>query len=131
MPSTPGAGKGALIAADQQRHNAAKAPSGAQPDGADQPMTQTTSRIFDDLAKMMTNAAGAAQGLRREIETVVRSQAERMLREMDVVQREEFEAVKAMAQLAREENERLARRIAELEALVQRSPGLAESGGGI
>jgi BMFP domain-containing protein YqiC len=79
-------------------------------------MTQTTNRIFDDLAKLMTDAAGAAQGFRKEIETVVRSSSERVMREFDMVQREEFEAVKAMAQKAREENERLEKRITILEA---------------
>lgn len=79
-------------------------------------MTQTTNRFFDELAKVMTNAAGAAQGLRREMDTVVRAQAERILGELDVVQREEFEAVREMAANARLENERLAARIAELEA---------------
>ncbi len=60
-------------------------------------MTQTNNRFLDELAKLMTDAAGAAQGMRRDFETMVRSQGERMLREMDVVQREEFEAVKEMA----------------------------------
>ena len=79
-------------------------------------MTQTSNRLLDDLARLMTDAAGAAQGVRREAEGFFRSQAERVLRELDVVQREEFEAVRAMAQLAREENERLAQRLAALEA---------------
>jgi BMFP domain-containing protein YqiC len=78
-------------------------------------MTQTNNRFLDDLAKLMTDAAGAAQGMRRNFEGMVRSQGERMLREMDVVQREEFEAVKAMAVKAREENEQLAARVAALE----------------
>ena len=79
-------------------------------------MTQTTSRLFDELAKLMTDAAGAAQGVRGECESMMRSQAERILGELDVVQREEFEAVKLMAQKAREENERLEQRIVSLEA---------------
>ncbi|MHA1523188.1 MAG: accessory factor UbiK family protein [Alphaproteobacteria bacterium] len=79
-------------------------------------MTQTTSRFFDELAKVMTNAAGAAQGVRHEIDAVVRAQMERVLGNMDVVQREEFEAVREMAVLAREQNEILAKRIANLEA---------------
>ena len=86
-------------------------------------MTQTTGRFFDEIAKLMTDAAGAAQGVRSEIETAARSQAERFLRNMDVPQREEFEAVKAMALKAREENERLAQRIAELEAALSRLQG--------
>ncbi len=79
-------------------------------------MTQTSNRIFDDLAKLMTDAAGAAQGVRKEVEAVMRSSAERVMREFDMVQREEFEAVKAMAQKAREENERLEQRLVILEA---------------
>jgi BMFP domain-containing protein YqiC len=81
-------------------------------------MTQTTGRFFDELGKLITDAAGAAQGVRKEIESIVRSQAEHILRELDVVQREEFEAVKAMAQKAREENEQLKQRIALLEAVL-------------
>jgi BMFP domain-containing protein YqiC len=81
-------------------------------------MTQTTGRFFDELGKLITDAAGAASGVRKEIESVVRSQAEHILRELDVVQREEFEAVKAMAQKAREENEQLKQRIASLEAVL-------------
>ena len=62
------------------------------------------------------NDAAASQGMRREFDTMMRTQAERILRELDVVQREEFEAVKEMARLAREENEALKARIAALEA---------------
>lgn len=79
-------------------------------------MTQTSNRLFDELAKVMTDAAGAAQGARREIENLVRGQAERMMTEMNFVRREEFEAVKEMAEKARIENEALATRIARLEA---------------
>jgi BMFP domain-containing protein YqiC len=79
-------------------------------------MTQTTGRFFDELGKLFSDAAGAAEGVRKEIDGIVRSQAERILRDLDIVQREEFEAVKAMAQKAREENERLKERIAQLEA---------------
>lgn len=78
-------------------------------------MTQTTGRFFDELAKLMTDAAGAAQGVRNEVESIMRSQAERILRELDVVQREEYEATKAQAEKAREENERLAERLDALE----------------
>jgi BMFP domain-containing protein YqiC len=80
------------------------------------PMTQTSNRIFDDLAKMMTDAAGAAEGMKKEVESVMKAQAERFINSMDVVKREEFEVVKAMAQKAREENEALKARLAELEA---------------
>ncbi len=78
-------------------------------------MVQTTNRFFDEAARLMNDAAGVAQGVRREFETLFRSQAERILRDLAVVQREEFEAVKDMAQLAREENEALKARIAALE----------------
>jgi BMFP domain-containing protein YqiC len=81
-------------------------------------MTQTTGRFFDELGKLITDAAGAAQGVRKEIESVVRAQAENILRELDVVQREEFEAVKAMAQKARAENEQLKQRVAALEEVL-------------
>ena len=86
-------------------------------------MTQTTGRFFDELGKLITDAAGAAEGVRKEIESVVRAQAERVLRDLDMVQREEFEAVKAMAQKAREENECLKERIAELEAALAKRSG--------
>jgi BMFP domain-containing protein YqiC len=79
-------------------------------------MTQTSNRLFDEMARLMNDAAGVASGVRREFETVVRNQADRILRDLDVVKREEFEAVKDMARLAREENEALKARIAALEA---------------
>jgi len=79
-------------------------------------MPQTRGPIFDDLARLMTDAAGMAQGVKREVDTVVKTQMERLLSSMDVVTREEFEAVRDMAVLAREENDKLARKIAELEA---------------
>jgi BMFP domain-containing protein YqiC len=82
-------------------------------------MTQTSNRLLDEFAKLMTDAAGVAQGLRREVETAVKGQAERFLGEMDVVQREEFEAVREMAARAREENEALRRRIEALESHLQ------------
>lgn len=81
-------------------------------------MTQTRSRILDDIARLMTDAAGAAQGLRREAESVARGQLERLLQTMEVVTREEFEAVREMAIAARDENERLAARIVALESRV-------------
>ena len=78
-------------------------------------MTQTSGRIFDDLARVMTDAAGVAQGVRREVETVMRTQAERILQELDVVSREEFDAVKTMARKARDEADELKARVAALE----------------
>ena len=79
-------------------------------------MPQTRSRLFDDFSKLMTDAAGLAEGARREAETVMRSQLERLMSGMDMVSREEFEAVREMAALARAENEKLQARIAALEA---------------
>ncbi len=82
-------------------------------------MTTGPNRILDEFAKLVTDAAGAAQGVRKEVETAFRSQAERILNSMDVVQREEFEAVREMAIKARAENEALAARLAQLEAQLQ------------
>jgi BMFP domain-containing protein YqiC len=79
-------------------------------------MTQTSNRLFDEMARLMNDAAGVASGFRRELDTLVRTQAERILRSMDIVQREEFDAVKDMARLAREENETLKERVEALEA---------------
>ena len=79
-------------------------------------MTQTSNRMLDEMARLMNDAAGVAQGVRRAFDTLFRSQAERILRDLDVVQREEFEAVKEMARLAREENELLRARVEALEA---------------
>jgi BMFP domain-containing protein YqiC len=82
------------------------------------PMTNGSNRVLDELAKLVTDAAGAAQGVRREVETAFRGQAERLLNTMDVVQREDFEAVREMAIRARAENTALLARIEALEALV-------------
>ena len=78
-------------------------------------MTQTQNKILEEMSRFFTNAAGAAQGVRTEVETVIRSQAERLIADMDLVHREEFEAVQDMARLAREENEALKKRIEALE----------------
>ncbi len=78
-------------------------------------MTTASTKVFDEIAKLMTNAAGAAQGARKEIDTLVKTQVERVLNDLEIVKREEFEAVKEMAAKAREENDILAARIAELE----------------
>jgi hypothetical protein len=88
------------------------------------PMTQTSSRFFDEIARLMNDAAGVASGVRREADTLFRTQAERILRDLDVVPREEFEAVKDMARLAREENEALKARLDALEARVKALEGL-------
>jgi BMFP domain-containing protein YqiC len=79
-------------------------------------MTQTSNRFLDEIARLMNDAAGVASGVRREFDTMVRNQADRILRDLDVVKREEFEAAKEMARLAREENEALRTRIEALEA---------------
>lgn len=84
-------------------------------------MTNGPNRILDEFAKLMTDAAGAAQGVRREVETAFRGQAEKILNSMDVVQREEFEAVREMAVKARAENKALAARIDALEAAAARA----------
>ena len=85
-------------------------------------MTQTTNRFFDEVARLMNDAAGVAQGVKREFDTLFRTQAEKWLRDMDLVKREEFEAVKDMARIAREDNEALKARVAALEAKLA-SPG--------
>jgi BMFP domain-containing protein YqiC len=79
-------------------------------------MAATSSRFFDELAKLMTNAAGAAQGVRKEVDTLVQTQVERVLNNINVVKREEFDVVREMAEKAREQNDKLEARIAELEA---------------
>lgn len=83
-------------------------------------MTQTTNRFFDELGKLMTDAAGAAQGAQREMESFMRAQAEKMLAGMDLVKRDEFEAAKAMAAKARDDSEALVARVAALEEEVRR-----------
>jgi BMFP domain-containing protein YqiC len=77
---------------------------------------QSQSRFFDDLARVAAGAAGALSGVRDEIEARARDQLERVLAGMDLVNREEFEATRAMAAKARDEQERLLRRVEELEA---------------
>ena len=82
-------------------------------------MPQTRSPFFDDVARLMNDAAGVASGVRREVDVIARTQIERLLAGIDMVRREEFEAVRDMAILARDENEKLAARIAQLEAKTQ------------
>jgi BMFP domain-containing protein YqiC len=78
-------------------------------------MTATSSKFFDELAKLMTSATCAAQGVRKEVDGLVQSQVERILNNMNVVKREEFDVARDMAEKARQENERLEKRLAELE----------------
>ncbi len=77
---------------------------------------QTRNKFFDDMSQLMTNAMGVAQGARSEAETAVKGFVDRWLADRDFVTREEFDAVRAMAQKAREENEALSARLAALEA---------------
>ncbi|MBT3767157.1 MAG: accessory factor UbiK family protein [Rhodospirillaceae bacterium] len=84
---------------------------------------QSNNRVLDDLAKVANGAVSTLVGMKGEAEALVRQQLERLLSEMDVAQRDEFEAVKAMAQKARTEQEKLEKRVAELEAqLAKASP---------
>ena len=91
-------------------------------------MTQTNNRFFDEIGRLMNDAAGAAQGVKREFDSVMRNQAEKILRDLDIVKREEFEVVKDMARLAREENEALKVRIAILEGKLGISPSAPDVG---
>jgi hypothetical protein len=77
---------------------------------------QSQNRFFDDIARVANGAVGALSGVRADIEARFRDQLERVLAGMDVVSREEFEAVKAMAAKARDEQETLLRRIDALES---------------
>src|SRR5690242_21272288 len=80
------------------------------------PTMQTDNPFLDGLSRMFTDAAGAAQSVRAEMDTFIRQRLERLVADMDFVPREEFDAVKAMAAKAREENAKLELRIAELES---------------
>jgi BMFP domain-containing protein YqiC len=84
---------------------------------------QTRNKMLDDLAQLMSNALGVAQGAKVEAETAMKSLIDRWLADRDLVTREEFDAVRAMAQKAREENESLKARIAALEAGSARADG--------
>jgi BMFP domain-containing protein YqiC len=78
-------------------------------------MAPSSNRILDDFARLVTDAAGAAQGVRREVETVVKGQIERLLNEMEIARRDEVDALREVAVAAREEAERLALKVAALE----------------
>jgi BMFP domain-containing protein YqiC len=92
-------------------------------------MTQYSGPIFDGMARLMTDAVGVAEGVKREIDTATRVQAERFLNELGVVKRDEFEAVRALAIAAREENEKFKARLEALEARLGISPSLADTEG--
>jgi len=83
-------------------------------------MTHTNNRLIDEIARLATDAAAVAQGARREAETALRSQIEKLLSEANVVHRDEFEAVKAMATRAADEADRLRERLDALEARLSR-----------
>lgn len=85
--------------------------------------TTGPNRILDELAKLVTDAAGAAQGVRKEVETGLRAQAEKLLNSMEIPQREEFDAARDMAAKARAENDKLSARIAALEARIEALEG--------
>lgn len=91
-------------------------------------MTQSSNRLFDELARLATDAAGAAQGVRREMETVVKGQIERFIQDMDVATREEVEVLREMVAAAREENERLQARVEALETKLASSPAVKSAG---
>ncbi len=88
-------------------------------------MTQTSNRMFDEMARLMGDAASVAQGVRREAETVFRSQMERFVNDLDLVKREEFDVVRELASKTAAENEKLKKRIAELEAKIGGEAGRA------
>ncbi len=90
---------------------------------------QTENPFLDGLAKFFTDAAGAANALRNEIDTFARQRLEKLVADMDFVPREEFDAVKAMASKARMENEALGQRIAALEARFGAGERSSESSG--
>lgn len=86
-------------------------------------MSTGSNRILDEFARLMTDAAGAAQSVRKEAETAIHAQMERFINSLDVVKREEFEVVREMAIKARDENDALKARIEALEAKLAASNG--------
>jgi BMFP domain-containing protein YqiC len=88
---------------------------------------QTKNKFLDDISQLMTNAMGVAQGARDEAQNAMKSMVDRLLADRDLVTREEFEAVRAMAQKAREENDALSARLATLEAKLQGADREVES----
>ena len=91
-------------------------------------MAPTSNRFLDDLARLMTDAAGAAQGVRREVETVFKGQIERLLQEMEIAKQEELDVLRDMVVAAREENEQLAIRMKALEERLAALEGLPRGG---
>ena len=89
-------------------------------------MNNPTTRFFDELAKVFSGAAGAAQGLRNELDALVKAQVDRLVADLELVRRDEFEVVKEMAGKARQECQALKVRIAELEAEIERLKGVSD-----
>lgn len=87
-----------------------------------------TNRLMDDFARLVTDATGAAQGIRREVETAVKTQIERMLRDMDVATREEVEVLRDMVGALRAENEALTARVTALEGAKASAAALGAAG---
>jgi BMFP domain-containing protein YqiC len=85
-------------------------------------MTQSSNRLFDEMARLMGDAASVAQGVKREAETLFRTQMERFVADLDLVKREEFDVAKEIASKAREENEALKKRVEALEAELAKRP---------
>src|ERR1700761_4789648 len=92
-------------------------------------MAHTNNRFFDEVARLMNDAAGVASGVKREFDTMFRTQAERWLRDLDVVKREGFEAAKDLARRARDEAEPLKLRVAALEAKLGQTSGTTPESG--
>jgi BMFP domain-containing protein YqiC len=92
-------------------------------------MASTSNRLLDDLARLVTDAAGAAQGVRREVESVVKGQLERFLKDMDFAAREEVEVLRDMVAAAREENERISERVRALEGRLAALEGAPAASG--
>jgi BMFP domain-containing protein YqiC len=86
-------------------------------------MAQTSNRILDEIARLATDAVGAAQGVRREVETVARTQIERLLKDMDLANREEVEVLRDLVAALRQENEQLTARVKVLEERIARFDG--------
>ena len=91
-------------------------------------MAPTSNRFLDDIARLMTDAAGAAQGVRREVETVFKGQIERLLQEMEIAKQEELDVLRDIVVAAREENEQLAIRMKALEERLAALEGLPQGG---
>ncbi len=88
---------------------------------------QGSNRLFDDVARLFTDAAGAAQGVRREAETMFKGQVERLIRDMDVATREEVDVLRDLVAALRSQNDALAARVSALEARLGAEAGSAGS----